>query len=761
MTDVAMSETRANRPVWTPLRFGAPADPPPREPPPRPALQHLSIGRDCLVEQLTQVFARALTSDARRVELLWGPRGIGKTHVLERLAPKLRERVGGDAHVAALPERLHPTSLVQLLARVLAALPDDPELGPSGEALRSLQQHEGDRESRALELIRARLRGRPLLLLLEHLDELVDALGAKGRVRLLELLEREPSWSLLGTARAPVELVPLDLELRRLPELDPEQCRELLAAHAQARGRDKLASALEGPSGLARAQALHHLMGGNPWAMSLLARALDDERQVQLERALPRLARELAPSLRERCARVSPSQRLLVELLSESWRPLTVTELAERSFTKQSSVSGALRHLRREGLVRALEVGRERYYELARPLERLARPHAGLLAFAEVLRRFYAGGLERPPLEPEPELAADPDSQALFDEARAILAASSVIAVGRLRGRLASSKSPIMSAALALALEQNGADAEALRVLLSVPPVQAHQTHAALLSLATEPSGSAELIVLTLEAQTQADDPEARARLLHTLSKASGARRRALCELMLSYPLVRRWLEAEAYADLGRLLGTWHPPRSTPELERQLSAAVELCWHRGRLAQLLPPSASLDGLLAVVSPSVRRLLAHASVLGLSAKTESEELDAELRRRLGGSVQTAPWPSESLALDPTLSPVLLDSLCRDALREAWAPSPDLARAVVGAGLYAWIASRRPLEPLARLLERLGHEPGDSRLPYALLDSGTPREALARLSASERDLVRVLLQRCGDLDALEHFPRLNEP
>ena len=51
--------------------------------------------------------------------------------------------------------------------------------------------------------------------------------------------------------------------------------------------------------------------------MTLLARELDDERLAQLERALPRVARDLAPGLRERCAQLAPLRDaglVLVEL---------------------------------------------------------------------------------------------------------------------------------------------------------------------------------------------------------------------------------------------------------------------------------------------------------------------------------------------------------------------------------------------------------------------------------------------------------------
>lgn len=106
--------------------------------------------------------------------------------------------------------------------------------------------------------------------------------------------------------------------------------------------------------GLARVRGIHHLLGGNPRAMSFMFRQLDAHRLDHFELALADLADELEPCFQEQMTRLSPAQRGVMELLAESWRPLTVTEIAERSFSKQASTSGALRHLRRDALVQVL-----------------------------------------------------------------------------------------------------------------------------------------------------------------------------------------------------------------------------------------------------------------------------------------------------------------------------------------------------------------------------------------------------------------------
>jgi DNA-binding transcriptional ArsR family regulator len=185
-----------------------------------------------------------------------------------------------------------------------------------------------------------------------------------------------------------------------LESLSPEQCRDMLAALAEAHGRTGLAELLHTDAGLARVRGIHHLLGGNPRAMAFVFRQLDEQRLDHFELVLADLADDLEPYVCEQLARLSPAQRAIMQLLAESFRPLTVTEIAERSFSSQASTSGALRHLRRDALVRERRLGREHYYELYDPLHRWAAANrvlrlgsadSSIEEFARVVREWYAG----------------------------------------------------------------------------------------------------------------------------------------------------------------------------------------------------------------------------------------------------------------------------------------------------------------------------------------------------------------------------------
>jgi DNA-binding transcriptional ArsR family regulator len=376
-------------------------------------LERLTVGREELLAQLERVVTSAAVTGQARFDLLIGPRGSGKSHCIGLLAARLRAspQLAERTLVVAPPEALHPTSLVGLLAAVLREFPDDPDAGPTADALRSLQrQQDGNREQRAVDMVRARLEGRSMIILLENLDEHFDMLGREGQQRLRNILQTQRRWSIIATSRTSSPAfakheAPFHGTFNQHPlePLSAEQCRDMLAALAVAHGRIGLADLLRTPKGLSRVRGIHHLLGGNPRAMAFMFRQLDEQRLDHFELTLADLADDLAPYVSEQLTRLSPAQRAIMQLLAESWRPLTVTEIAERSFSSQATTSGALRHLRRDALVQERKLGREHYYELCDPMHRLVRTDATLEGFARVIREWYASNLEVRPRYALPE----------------------------------------------------------------------------------------------------------------------------------------------------------------------------------------------------------------------------------------------------------------------------------------------------------------------------------------------------------------------
>ncbi len=365
-------------------------------------LERLFVGRDDLLARLVNDVRDSVADGSGRYVLIVGPRGAGKSHLSALLRARLSAALGETAVLVALDEEENVGSLVDLLARVLRKFPVESAL-PSAQtqlqALRRLPHHEA--EERAVGLMEARLRERAFVLSLENTDQIFDDLGRDGQQRLRTVLQAHPHWSVVATSRTlgPAFLRPQSpffntFAVHTLAPLDPVGCRDLLARLADMDGRDDLAEFLRTSTGLARVRAIHHFAGGNPRAMALLHPYLTQERLGELIGAFYDLSDELTPYFREQMARLPSGQRPILEALAENWRPMSPSELADALFQTPATVSVQLKRLREDRLVVAMSVGRERFYEIAEPLHRLAwamkrRDGAGE-AFARFLRHWHA-----------------------------------------------------------------------------------------------------------------------------------------------------------------------------------------------------------------------------------------------------------------------------------------------------------------------------------------------------------------------------------
>ena len=768
-------------------------------------LERTSVGNEALFARLEGAITAAVATGQARYDLVLGPRGAGKSHLIGVLQARLSasERLEGRALVIAPPEELHPTSLVQLLALLLREFPDDPELGPPSESLRSLQrQRDGNQEQRAISLIRARLDGRALVLLLENLDELFGAIGREGQQRLRNVLQTEGKWSILATSRS---LVPAftkheapfhgTFNLHRLSPFEPEQCRDMLERLAEARGHIQLARALASERGLQRVRGIHHLLGGNPRAMAFIARHLDEHSLDHFEDALTDLADDLKPYFQEQMTRLSPAQRGLMEILAESWHPLTVTQLAERSFTKQASTSGTLRHLKRDGLVKARELGRERYYELGDPLHRLARanerPREAIRAFALVLRWWYANDsaidfnirsrylLPKQKLETFAAAELEDTLVATPHELETLLPLLGAHDLDGLRERLELQPSPAKRAALVLELELRGQfdaadatyDAELgarwrslqTMVLTFAGCTEHPSIDAVYLTQLRFEWQLAEIIRLVQLAEHPSSTAETRGALLSAFDTFDTRGVRRLSSVVAHSGVIGAWANRHDFDAIGQLLVRLRPPTSTPSLEFGLVATLMSAWHRRALAPLLFAPGSLEGLRAALPQHIYELLRLAA-LGCTVDGSLDSNDAANARltELFGQPEPEPstWALPSLEPDPTwlplvgnvcLSLLLIPGACENtALIEALESSGFLAAMCphILIAAYTWLASRRPLAPLRAAAPGLRRLLGVWPLAAEVLEANSPREAVARLASPERELIRELLTIHGD-------------
>ena len=346
---------------------------------PAERLESLFVVRHHILDNLMSSVKELGATPSPHHTLLVGPRGSGKTHLISlvyhRSAHLVEQGRCERLRIAWLPE--DPWTIVsysRLLAAILERLSPDAELNGVDEA-----------ELDARLRITSREDG-PILVLMENVDRILEALGDLGQQRFRNLLQTESGILIIGSTTV------LDRTLSdhaypffgffdtiRLKPFSPAQARDMLRALAKESGNEDLANALEGDGARARIHTIAHLAGGQPRLWALLGSALTVDELNDLTNLLLNRFDDLTPFFQEQLARLSPQQRLVVAELAAADRPLAVKELAGRIGANQRSAAKTVSDLTDRGWLEPVSTifanlldRRRTYYELAEPLARLA-----------------------------------------------------------------------------------------------------------------------------------------------------------------------------------------------------------------------------------------------------------------------------------------------------------------------------------------------------------------------------------------------------
>ena len=346
---------------------------------PEDLLERLFVVRKPVLESLMKRVGDLGNTPSPHHTLLVGPRGAGKTHLISLVYHRAKQladaRKNARLRIAWLPE--DPWTIVsyaRLLAAILERVAPDTGVKSADEAeldarLRSTSRKDG-----------------PVLVLMENVDQILDALGEVGQQKLRNLLQTESGVLIIGSTTR------LDRSLSshaapffgffdtiRLEPFSPEEAREMLTALAREAGNAELAERLSSSGALARIHTIAHLAGGQPRLWALLGSALTVEELRDLAALLLSRFDDLTPYYQEQLARLSPLQRLVVAELAAADRPLPVKDIAERVGSDQRSVAKAVGDLAERGWLKPVSTiftelldRRRTYYDLAEPLARLA-----------------------------------------------------------------------------------------------------------------------------------------------------------------------------------------------------------------------------------------------------------------------------------------------------------------------------------------------------------------------------------------------------
>ena len=288
--------------------------------------------------------------------LVIGPRGIGKTHLLLRVAAEVhRDDILSEFYPIVFPEESYEVATVgefwlECLNHLAEQAPED-ERADLRLSYRDLGATLDDRDlsGRCLGTILdfADRHSKRLLLLVENLNMLfADIADSYAGWRLRHTLQTEPRILLLGSATSRFDEIDhpdhalYDLfRVVTLPALSTEDC-------------DTLWSSLSGqPKGSQQIRPLQILTGGNPRLIAMIAGFEKTYSFKDLMVNLLDLVDEHTEYFKSHIEALPPQERRVYLALARLWKPATAREVASQARINVNKCSSQLKRLVDRGAV--------------------------------------------------------------------------------------------------------------------------------------------------------------------------------------------------------------------------------------------------------------------------------------------------------------------------------------------------------------------------------------------------------------------------
>ena len=348
-------------------------------------LEAILVQRHALAEHLVELIRVSALTDNKHFQLLIGPRGIGKTHLVSLIYHRVvkMEDLRDKLLIAWLQEEEWGiASFLDLLRGIFRAIAKEypevyqAELHDDVEKLYDLSPEQA--EFKAAELLRDFVGKRVLLLIVENLEDVFSGLGDFGQKQLRAYIQNYSFLTILATSQSLFDGVKHSnnpfydfFDLHELDEFKLDDAVALLNHIANLEGNNDLASFIQSPTGRDRIKVVHYLSGGSPRVYIVFSAFLmTPESLDKLVEPFMEMLDSLTPYYQDRMKYLSNQQRKIVDFLCDRGGAAPVKQIAKRCFIEQRTVSSQLKDLRDKGYVKTEEIGRESWYELREPLMR-------------------------------------------------------------------------------------------------------------------------------------------------------------------------------------------------------------------------------------------------------------------------------------------------------------------------------------------------------------------------------------------------------
>ncbi|MDH4161888.1 MAG: tetratricopeptide repeat protein [Nitrospirota bacterium] len=332
-------------------------------------IEQTLIGRDLELNNLERIIKNTATGQSCSHAILIGPKGIGKSHLLQIFYHSINGTIKRDGFSTyrekfvpvIFPEEEYPGNIAKFIKLILYYLSrkQDLTLPPMPTALTNAGVLGEKAKEEGIEYIKTfRMKtGKSLLLLVDNLNDIIERFTEEDQATLRELLTTCDSLLLVGAAPTLFDSIinhnkPLYnfFEVIWLKDLSFEDSIALLRRYADLEGKTDIALELREKE--AKLRAIYELAGGNPRLLLSLYHIIAEKDLSSVEETFLKVLDELSPYFRERMKDLSEQQQEIIDAMAKADRLLTPTEIAAKCHMQVNIVNAQLKRLEKVGCVK-------------------------------------------------------------------------------------------------------------------------------------------------------------------------------------------------------------------------------------------------------------------------------------------------------------------------------------------------------------------------------------------------------------------------
>ena len=324
-------------------------------------LRHTSVAREHVLDNSVESLRGSVGRKSKQHLLFIGPRGIGKTHLLDCIEDTVQadETLRANYLIVRFPEESNRTlSFADFLIGLCEILKDVVENEPLWAELFAKVQTEEDNARVVDTLVPAireqnRQRKRTLLIMLENLGEIFtrQIRDKNDLASLRKFFMGDNGCLLLATAPLHFDAITdvgqpfydfFDIQI--LENLSFEETVEVIRRNLEWEKRDDILATFEEMR--SRLQALYQMTGGNPRLIMMLYELIAHESVTKVQDQFHLLLDRISPFYQDRLNDLPPGQRALLECLASMRdQEKTPAAIAARMRMSQQETSSLLKRL--------------------------------------------------------------------------------------------------------------------------------------------------------------------------------------------------------------------------------------------------------------------------------------------------------------------------------------------------------------------------------------------------------------------------------